>query len=254
MSKIKDRIQAIALEILKAHPDGLRYSEWITEIKKQDATLEHNTVHGRVYDLVKKDHSEIYKPARGLYRLIRFRATDDGMELPTEPTSVISNSAAKRAPKESEFYQSFADWLIEEVEEVTKAKPLGGNVFGQKWGTPDVLGFHRSKEWDIVKAPMQIVTAEIKTDTSQLITAYGQACAYKLFSHKVYLVVPVTASKADLSRLDSLCLISDLGLVTFNADAPDDPDYRILARPRKHDPDLFYTNQCMESQKEFFSS
>jgi hypothetical protein len=253
MASIKDRVFEIAQIILNANPQGLQYSELLREIKAYDPSLTHNTVHGSVYKLATTTDL-IYKPAKGLYRLTRFRANDEDPELPTQLPSASPVNTAKKSPKESDFYQSFADWLKDEVEEVTKAMPLGGNSFGQKWGTPDVLGFHRSKEWDIVKAPMQIVTAEIKTDTTQLITAYGQACAYKLFSHKVYLVVPVTASKADLSRLDSLCLISDLGLVTFNADRPDDPDYRILARPRKHDPDLFYTNECMKNQKEFFSS
>lgn len=252
MASIKDRVFEIAQNILNDHPQGLRWSELLRAIKESDPSLKRNTVHGSAYALVTTS-GLIDKPAKGVYRLAKYRNIESEEILNSIP-SIAINSQIKKTVRESDFYQSFADWLIEEVEEVTKAKPLGGNVFGQKWGTPDVLGFHRSKEWDIVKAPMQIVTAEIKTDTSQLITAYGQACAYKLFSHKVYLVVPVTASKADLSRLDSLCLISDLGLVTFNADKPDDPDYRILARPRKHDPDLFYTNQCMESQKEFFSS
>jgi len=252
MASIKDRVFEIAQTILDDHPQGLRWSELLRAIKASDPSLKRNTVHGSVYALVTTS-GLIDKPAKGVYRLIKYRNIESE-EILNSPSSITINSETKKTVRESDFYQSFADWLVEDVEEVTRAKPLGGNIFGQKWGTPDVLGFHRSNEWDIVKAPTQIVTAEIKTDTSQLITAYGQACAYKLFSHKVYLVIPVTASDIDLSRLDSLCLISDLGLVTFNADAPDNPDYRILARPRKHDPDLFYTNQCMESQKEFFSS
>jgi hypothetical protein len=251
MSSLKNKIHTIALSLLAANPDGLRHSELLRAIEAQDVSLKHNTVHGSVYELITTNNS-IYKPAKGLYRLTKFRTQEDE-DLPSNASKAQALDSKKKKPREHEFYASFANWLKDEVEELTKVMPLGGNVFGQKWGTPDVLGFHRSSDTDIVKAPMQIVTAEIKTDTSQLITAYGQACAYKLFSHKVYLVVPVTASKADLSRLDSLCLISGLGLVTFNADAPNDPDYRILARPRKHDPDLFYTNQCMESQKKFFS-
>jgi hypothetical protein len=32
--------------------------------------------------------------------------------------------------------------------------------------------------------PTEIVSAESKTDTTQLVTAFGQTCAYKLFSQK----------------------------------------------------------------------
>jgi len=36
--------------------------------------------------------------------------------------------------------------------------------------------------------PLEVIAAEIKIDVGQLITAFGQACAYKLFAHRSYLV------------------------------------------------------------------
>jgi hypothetical protein len=83
--------------------------------------------------------------------------------------------------KEEDFYQPFADWLVNEMEECTKAIALGNKTFKDKWGTPDVVGKREQKKTDIVQAPTEIVSAEIKYDTDQLITAFGQACAYKLF-------------------------------------------------------------------------
>ncbi len=99
-----------------------------------------------------------------------------------------------------------------------------------------------------------VVAAEVKTDTLQLITAFGQACAYKIFSNKVYLVVPNTSSEEDLDRLDSLSQIFGIGLVTFDATKPKTPDFRIMTRAARHEPDLFYTNKYMALiEKELFS-
>ena len=137
---------------------------------------------------------------------------------------------------------------------MTHAISLGGNKFKDKWGTPDVIGKRESKRSDIIQGATEIVSAEIKTETYQLVTAFGQACAYKLFSHKVYLVVPKQASNEEISRLDSLCLIFGIGLVTFDADTPAAPDFRIQTRPARHEPDLYYTNKYMLLiEKELFS-
>ncbi len=44
---------------------------------------------------------------------------------------------------------------------------------------------------------------------------FSQACAYRLFSHRSYLVVPKQAHADELARLDALCEIFGIGLVTF---------------------------------------
>mgnify|MGYP001167291915 CR=1 FL=1 len=130
-----------------------------------------------------------------------------------------------------------------QLEECTKAVSLGGNRFGGKWGTPDVFGIFRSRESDIVKFPIEVISAEIKTNTAELITAYGQACAYKLFSHRSYLVIPQESSPEDIDRLDSLCIISGIGLILFDAARPHGPNFQIRVRAVKHEPDTFYVNQ-----------
>jgi hypothetical protein len=130
---------------------------------------------------------------------------------------------------------------------------LGGNRFKDKWGTPDVIGKKESKRSDIIQAPVEIVSAEIKTETNQLITAFGQACAYKLFSHKCYLVIPKQSSQDEVARLDSLCQLFGIGLVLFNVENPNTPDFTIRVRPNKHEPDFFYTNKYMSKiEKELF--
>ena len=154
--------------------------------------------------------------------------------------------ASSKEVKEESFYEPFADWLKNDVEDVTTVIPLGGNLFADKWGTPDVIGVRKSAPSDIVRPPIEIVVAEIKSNSNQLITAFGQACAYCLFSHKSYLVVPRQADAGELSRLDSLCEVFGLGLVLFDADDPDNPHFEIRMRPKKQDPDLFYTNRYLK--------
>ncbi len=99
---------------------------------------------------------------------------------------------------------------------------------------------------DPIKPPIEIVSAEIKLDTNQLITAFGQACAYKLFSHKVYLVVPKKSLEPDLGRIESLCFKFGLGLVLFNTDNPQNPSFEIRTRALKTEPDYYYVNHYIK--------
>ncbi|MDI9608086.1 MAG: hypothetical protein QM228_07490, partial [Atribacterota bacterium] len=140
----------------------------------------------------------------------------------------------------------FASWLVNELEECTVAIPLGGNKFKDKWGTPDVIGKREPQRSDIVKAPTEIVSAEIKVDARDLITAFGQACSYKLFSHKSYIVIPKNSPQDDVSKLDALCMIFGIGLVLFDNNNPQDPQFEIRARPLRHEPDMFYVNKYMK--------
>ncbi len=89
---------------------------------------------------------------------------------------------------------------------------------------------------------------------AQLVTAFGQACAYCLFAHKSYLVIPKDAPEEEIARIDSLCQVFGIGLVLFNSNDSEDPDFQIRVRPQKHDPDMFYVNKYMKQiEGELFS-
>jgi hypothetical protein len=211
-------------------------------------------IRGTVDDLDKLLPNEIYKPARGLYKAIKFREIGPGEEavgkdmltpLPVSPGAVCS---------EEDFYEPFADWIIKELEECTKAVSLGGNRFKDKWGTPDVLGIREPKKSDIIQPATEIISAEIKIEKVGLIVAFGQACAYKLFSHRSYIVVPVESMEEDIARLDVLCRTLGLGLILFDATNPAAPHFSIRVRAARHEPDMFYVNKYMRLvEKELFS-
>lgn len=249
-TKVTERIKSKALELLAQHPEGLRYSELHAKILATDSSFKPNTINGCIWNLDTVYPDKVYKPSKGLFRLLINKPVDSD---DSQPVTAIAPVAASKV-KEEDFYSPFADWLKNEIEDVTHAIPLGGNKFKDKWGTPDVIGKRESMRSDIIKGATEIVSAEIKTETLQLVTAFGQACAYKLFSHRVYLVIPRQAQKEEISRLDSLCQIFGIGLVTFDADNPATPDFRIQVRPARHEPDLFYTNKNMALiERELFS-
>ncbi|MEW6062983.1 MAG: hypothetical protein AB1571_01260 [Nanoarchaeota archaeon] len=240
--KIKNK----AIELLEKNPNGIRYSELVRMISKEFPEIPINTIRGAVWDLDRQLSDRVYKPARGIFRLIKFKdieIKEEKKEILAEPTKF----------KEESFYKPFTDWLVNETEEATKAIPLGGNKFKDKWGTPDVIGIRESRKSDIIKIPTEIISAEIKTDSTNLITAFGQACSYRLFSHSVYLVIPKQSSETDILRLDALSLIFGIGLVLFDLSNKEDPNFEIRVRPIKHNPDIFYTNEYLKLiEKELF--
>lgn len=235
-------IRSAAAEILRDVPAGLHYSELVARLHDKLPHILINTIHGAVGEFNIEMPPNVYKPARGLYRHVRFQdqAIGEAMKPPTQK------------PREEKFYESFAEWLQRVEEECTTAIVLGGKRFKDQWGTPDVIGIYESARGALVKANTEIISAEIKTDTGYLVQAFGQACCYKLFSHKSYLAIPKDSSEEDKSRLDALCLIFGIGLVLFDSTNPSEPRPEIRVRPSKTEPDMFYVNKYVKLVPELF--
>ena len=245
MQTNRGKILSAAVEIIQSNREGVHYSDLVRKIHGELPEIPVNTIHGTIWNLETRLPNEIYKAARGVFRHVTFREEEvaEEEEAPSRTERI----------REEDFYKPFSDWLVNELEECTKAIPLGRNKFRDKWGTPDVIGKRAARASDIIKAPTAVVSAEIKADTRDLITAFGQACSYKLFSHKSYIVVPKNSSQDDISKLDALCLIFGIGLVLFDSSNVNNPQFQIKTRPLKHDPDSFYMNKYMKLiEKELF--
>jgi len=234
----KEQIQKSALAILEREPHGLRYTEFVRRVGEALPSIPKNTIHGNLWNLETQLPQLVFKPARGLYLHAKFRESAG--------TSEAQPPTSRSKVKEEDFYEPFADWLINELEECTKAIAVGGAKFKDKWGTPDVIGIREPRKSDIVRFPTEIVSAEIKLDTTGLITAFGQARAYRLFSHKSYIVVPMTSPDEDVARLDTLARIFGIGLILFEATNPGEPAFDIRVRASNHEPDMFYVNRYMK--------
>jgi hypothetical protein len=240
VSTSTSKVIAKARELLSAASDGIRYAQLHQLIVSVFPDIPPNTIHGALHKFRTELPSEIYQPSKGLYRHVKYREEVVPIETPA-----LTKPVAPRI-REDAFYEPFADWLVNELEECTTAIPVGGAVFRDKWGTPDVIGIREAKRSDIIKPPTEIVSAEIKLDLGGLITAFGQTCSYKLFSHRAYIVVPQNASDEDVSRLDALARIFGIGFILFNADAPTVPSFTIRVRASRHEPDMFYVNKYLK--------
>lgn len=251
MAKLnRKQIHERARELLESSPGGIRWGEMLKAIHAADPETPPNSIHGGLQNLL-IGSAEIVKVARGTYQLAKYldeqssAAVAQDEAAAAEPVVVETPEHTKVTLLEAQFYPSFAEWLADVAEEVNSAVALGGSILKGKWGTPDVMGVLKPRTQDILKFEPQIVSAEIKIDPGQPVVAFGQAVAYRLFSHKSYIVVPRTTNEDDLSRLKALCSIHGVGLVVFNLD-PAAPDYTVIILPVQASPDMFYANQMLK--------
>ncbi len=205
METKREKIITKAIEIIKSNPNGIRYSELIRKIQGEFPDIPENTISGTIWKL-ETQVAEVYKPARGLFRHTTFKELEINEEKRETPPTV-------EKIKEEIFYQPFADWLVNELEECTKP-------------------------------PTEIVSAEIKIETGNLIRAFGQAASYKLFCHKSYIVIPRESPEEDIARLDASCRIFGIGLILYDISSPETPQFEI--RVRGTEPDMFYVNKYMK--------
>lgn len=235
-NNLQYKIIAKAKKILKNSHNGIRQIDLAREIQRAFPDIKFSTIRWYIWNLHEQFPDDIEKPERGLFILKKFKG---GIAKKGKTTKHVSEEA---------FYDKFAEYLVG-LDECTSAISLGGKRFQDKWGTPDVFGLYKFSDIDPIKPPIEIVSAEIKSDTNQLISAFGQACAYKLFSHKVYLVVPKNAAE-DIARLEFLCLRFGIGLILFDNENSKDPKFEIRTRAIKSEPDYFYVNEYLKKLKE----
>ena len=239
---IVGRIRDKAVELLQQHPEGLTYGQLRRMLQEALPWAKKATIGTQITRLHRTRPNQVRKKGLGLYVHAKYYA--EPSESLAEETKQPGQTGRK-GRKEEPFYWLFAEFLVREVEDCNRAIALGGNLFGKKWATPDVIGVWMPEESDIYQPPLEVVSAEIKADTGSLVTAFGQACAYKLFSHKSYIAIPQDSAPEDIARLDALCIIFGIGLVLFDATNPADPKFRIQVRPRPHLPDPYYVNECL---------
>ncbi len=237
MDTIRQKIKDQLYQILKNSPKGIRYADLIRRISEALPNTKVNTIIGTVCEFKQQidrgEVNDVVRPDKGVYILKKYLKEGEVEEVEKQEIS------------EKVFYELFADYLVNDLEECTIAVSLGGNLFQDKWGTPDVIGTYRVLGIGQIQPPVEVISAEIKTDINQLITSFGQACSYKLFSHKVYLVIPKDARGTDIKRVESLCLKFGIGLILFDRNNRKNPQFEILTRAIKSEPDYYYLNKYL---------
>lgn len=98
------RINAKALDLLAKHPEGMRWVDLAAEIKRSDTSLHPKTINGGVWRLVENFPDTVYKPSKGLFRLLKYKTINEESNLvahktlPTNTEEYIANIPAAARP------------------------------------------------------------------------------------------------------------------------------------------------------------
>lgn len=237
---IRDRIRSIAFEQLGRHPTGLRFSHLVREIGLVDPKFNASTIKTVVWALDKVSGDQVYKPMRGLLRLVIFK----------DPTTLEARTERRRRVRDlataTQVNRLFADWLRQELQDVDQAITPASTLFRGLCGTPTVLGLAEEARGDEESPPSGIVSAQIEPEASELINAFGHACAARLFSRRSYLVVSKRQEIEPLMQMHELCRLFGLGLILFNDLSVAAPGFRLAVRAVDHVPDPVYESRCMQ--------
>jgi len=72
-SKVTHRIYAKAFEILEENPKGVSWTEMLKKIQEFDSNFHPKTINGCVWKLVEKYPDKVYKPKKGLFKLLKYK-------------------------------------------------------------------------------------------------------------------------------------------------------------------------------------
>jgi hypothetical protein len=70
---VTHQIYAKIFELLKQHKEGMHWSELTSKIKASNPDFHPKTVNGCIWKLVESFPEEVYKPSKGLFRLVKYK-------------------------------------------------------------------------------------------------------------------------------------------------------------------------------------
>ena len=70
---ITGKINLKALELLEKHPEGIQWTKRNRMSQESDPKLHPKTINGTVWKLIEKFPDEVYKPEKGLFRLLKYK-------------------------------------------------------------------------------------------------------------------------------------------------------------------------------------
>lgn len=241
---MKRRVYETAAEIVQQFPDGIRHKDLLEltydKLKIDIPRLNYGSVAGWITSLQEVKPQLVTKPSRGLYAPVTTSSDED-----TDANSELANEIDLA---EADFYESLANFLIEDLNECTKASAIGSMRANGKWGNPDVVGVNKPRAGDVFQYSWEVITAELKTNVASIATSFGQASSYRLFSHRVYVAVPRIAPQKELEKLLAQCHHAGIGVLTFDLDK-EKPNFEQKLRARTSMPDMFYVNEMAERIK-----
>lgn len=70
---ITGQINTTALKLLEKNPEGIRWSELLKKIEAAHPDFHPKTINGCVWKLTEKFPDTVYKPSKGLFRLVKYK-------------------------------------------------------------------------------------------------------------------------------------------------------------------------------------
>lgn len=71
--KVTHRITKKAFELLEEHPEGLSWAELRKQIESSDPSFHPKTVNGIIWKLPQNFPDKVYKPSKGVFRLVKYK-------------------------------------------------------------------------------------------------------------------------------------------------------------------------------------
>ena len=243
-----EQIKNSAIKIIEKHPDGIRLKDIVSEIIEYSKETNENTIRGSISQLRAEERfsRSIDTSKWGLYKPKSVDESEDDSNKSSEDPEKEKNKIDEVS--ESKFYEPFAKFLEIDLQECTTAESIGGMTGGGKWGNPDVVGCHKPQPDHVFKFEPEVIAAEIKisTEKAHVFEGFGQASAYRIFSHKVYLVLPEKISSDLKNELSLLCDFHGLGLVLFDSENLNHPNWKVELKARKTSPNMILLNEFAE--------
>jgi hypothetical protein len=72
---ITGKINIKALELLEQNPNGIQWTNLNAMIQKSESTFHPKTVNGCVWKLTERFPDKVYKPSKGLFKLLKYKET-----------------------------------------------------------------------------------------------------------------------------------------------------------------------------------
>jgi len=70
---IREQVENKIFELLEQHPEGLNWTDLAKMVQVPDNRFHPKTVNGIIWKIPNKYPDQIYKPAKGIFRLIKYR-------------------------------------------------------------------------------------------------------------------------------------------------------------------------------------
>lgn len=231
----KSLIERITFKLIDSQEEGVSLQEIKRKVLTENSDISQHTIRFEVGQLAREYPDRILRKDRGVYG----RASD--LPIQEYPTEREQETDQK---KEKPFYDPLVDFLLDK-EECEYSSVLGNNRVPGFWNTPDVIGTKRSPRSHLIQYTTELISAEVKYADKQreIITGFGQAVAYKLFSNKVYLVIPSVALEA---RVIELCMNESIGLIKYDRTNPSKPRMDFVLRAPFCRPNPTHTRDWVE--------